>query len=118
MSTETIVYGIKNCDSVKAARKWLEARGIAHRFHDLRADGISKDQLQDWLDRVGPEQLINTKSATYRQLSPRDQQLATGRSAAAVVLANPTLIKRPVITRGEQLIIGFDETALDALDPA
>lgn len=115
MSTETIVYGIKNCDSVKAARKWLESRGIAYHFHDFRADGLSKDQLQDWLDRVGPEKLINTKSATYRQLSRRDQQLATGRLAAAVVLANPTLIKRPVVAHGEHLIVGFDETALAAL---
>lgn len=107
MSENTIVYGIKNCDSVKKARKWLESRDIAYTFHDFRADGLSKDLLQTWLDQLGAEAIINTRSTTWKQLSEKDQKLALGTQAAAVVLANPTLIKRPVLAKGDTLVVGL-----------
>jgi len=69
MSDKTVVFGIKNCDSVKKARKWFEERDIPYDFHDFRVDGLSKDQLQAWLDRVGAEVLINNRSTTWKQLN-------------------------------------------------
>ncbi len=107
MSDKTVVFGIKNCDSVKKARKWFEERDIPYDFHDFRVDGLSKDQLQAWLDRVGAEVLINNRSTTWKQLNEQDQKLAMGKNAAAVVLANPTLIKRPVVEMKGQLLVGY-----------
>jgi arsenate reductase len=107
MSDTTVLFGIKNCDSVKKARDWFDERGIAYHFHDFRVDGLSKDLLQSWLDRVGAEALINTRSTTWKQLSEKDQKLALGKTAAAVVLANPTLIKRPVVEMKGELLVGF-----------
>lgn len=111
MSDTTILYGIKNCDSVKNARKWLEAHDVAYHFHDFRADGLNKDLLQHWLNTVGAEKIINTRSMTWKQLNEQDRKLALGTNASAVVLANPTLIKRPILSVQDTLIIGplFDE---------
>lgn len=107
MSDTTVLYGIKNCDTVKKARTWLTERGVDFRFHDLRADGLNKPLLQSWLDQLGPEQLINTRSTTWKQLPAPDQALAISGTVTAVVLANPTLIKRPVLAHGETLLVGF-----------
>lgn len=107
MSDKTVLFGIKNCDSVKKARDWFEERGVAYEFHDFRVDGLSKDLLQSWLDRVGAETLINNRSTTWKQLNDKDQKLAMGKTAAAVVLANPTLIKRPVVEMKGQLLVGY-----------
>ena len=107
MSDKTVLFGIKNCDSVKKARKWFEERGVAYDFHDFRTEGLNKDQLQAWLDRVGPEVLINNRSTTWKQLNEQDRKLAMGKTFAAVGLANPTLIKRPVVEMKGQLLVGF-----------
>lgn len=107
MSDKTILYGLKNCDTVKKARQWLDAKGIQYRFHDFRADGLSKDQLQQWLGRIGSDTLINNRSTTWKQLTDQDKKLAMGEAASAVVLANPTLIKRPVLEHGEEIHVGF-----------
>lgn len=115
MSDKTILYGIKNCDSVKKARQWLEERGVEYHFHDFRGDGLSKDQLQLWLQRVGSETLINNRSATWKQLNEHDQKLAMGEMASAVVLANPTLIKRPVLEFGDHILVGFDADEYEKL---
>lgn len=107
MSDTATLFGIKNCDTVKSARSWLESNNIEYKFHDFRADGLSKDQLQAWIDQIGSDMLINKRSATWRQLNTKDQDLALGQIASAVVLANPTLIKRPVLQRDGDLLIGF-----------
>lgn len=107
MSDKTVLYGLKNCDSVKKARKWLEEKGIDYRFHDFRGDGLSKDQLQQWLARLGSEVLINNRSTTWKQLTDQDKKLAMGDTASAVVLANPTLIKRPVLEHGDKILVGY-----------
>lgn len=109
MSETTVLFGIKNCDSVKKAKKWLEEHNIEFTFHDFRLDGLSKDQLQEWLDKVGPDRLINKRSTTWKQLTEQDQRLASGTMASAVVLANPTLIKRPLIESRDKITIGFTE---------
>lgn len=108
MSDTTILFGIKNCDTVKKARKWLEGNDIPYEFHDFRADGLSKDQLQTWLDALGSDVIINTRSTTWKQLSQQDQSLAIGKAASAVVLANPTLIKRPVLEAKGTTLVGFN----------
>lgn len=115
MSETTVLYGIKNCDSVKKARKWLEAHQQDYTFHDFRADGLSKDRLQAWIDQIGADRLINTRSTTWKQLSARDQALALSKTAAAVVLANPTLIKRPVLEYAGQMQVGFTPEAYETL---
>lgn len=117
MSDKTILFGIKNCDSVKKARGWLTARGVAHDFHDFRVDGLNKTLLQTWIDLIGPEQLINKRSTTWKQLSSKDQSLTMSRTASAVVLANPTLIKRPILQNGQNLLVGFDADEYDKLYP-
>ncbi len=111
----TILFGIKNCDTVKKARKWLETHQIEYHFHDFKTDGLSKDQLQSWLDTLGAEELINTRSTTWRQLTQKDQELAMGKAATAVVLANPTVIKRPVLSHGDQTLVGFRQEAYESL---
>lgn len=108
MSGKNVLFGIKNCDTVKKARSWLEANSIEYRFHDLRADGLSKDQLQAWLDQVGAQVLINTRSTTWRQLNEKEQQMTMGDKASAIVLTNPVLIKRPVLMVGDQTLVGFN----------
>lgn len=115
MSDKTILYGIKNCDSVKKARQWLEEKGVEYHFHDFRGDGLSKDQLQLWLGRVGSQTLINNRSTTWKQLTEQDQKLAMGDTASAVVLANPTLIKRPVLEHGDQILVGFSPEEYEKL---
>ncbi len=117
MSDKTILYGIKNCDSVKKARAWLTARGVEHEFHDFRVEGLNKTRLQTWIDQIGPEQLINKRSTTWKQLSPKDQSLTLSRNASAVVLANPTLIKRPILQNGEVLLVGFEADQYARLYP-
>ncbi len=115
MSDKTILFGIKNCDSVKKARKWLEHHNIAHEFHDFRGQGLSKDKLQQWLDTVGPETLINTRSTTWKQLNDNDKALAMSKTATAVILANPTLIKRPVLESGDTTTVGFNEDSYNQI---
>lgn len=115
MSDKTILYGLKNCDSVKKARRWLEDKGVAYHFHDFRGDGLSKDQLQLWLARVGSETLINNRSTTWKQLNDADKKLAMSETASAVVLANPTLIKRPVLEYDDQMMVGFSPEEYEKL---
>ena len=101
------LYGIKNCDTVKKARQWLDQNGIAYRFHDFRADGLTLAQLHDFTNRADWSALLNRSSASWRQLSAEQQRDLTLEKAVALMLNTPTLIKRPVLDTGEQLIIGF-----------
>jgi Spx/MgsR family transcriptional regulator len=102
-----ILYGIKNCDTVKKARKWLETHNIDFRFHDFREDGLEADMVQQWLDELGWETLVNKRSTSWKQLS-EDARTAMDTSAAkAAILAQPTLIKRPLLDTGKERITGF-----------
>lgn len=105
----TTVYGIKNCDTVKKALKWLDKNNIAYRFHDLRQDGISKADLQQWTKAVDWEVLLNTRSTTWRQLPDEDKHDVDANKAITLMLANPTLIKRPIIISGKTTLVGFKE---------
>jgi arsenate reductase len=109
------VYGISNCDTVRAARKWLEARGVRHTFHDFRSEGVSEAQLRGWLSSDHGPLLLNRRSATWRKLSA-EQKTAAGSNPVPLFVESPTLIKRPVITDGATLFdVGFDPARLEAL---
>ncbi len=104
-----IVYGIKNCDTVKKARRWLEANDVAFTFHDFRADGLDKDTITSWLQTVSWEVLLNKRGTTWRKLDdPRKESLDEA-TAVELMLANPTLIKRPVVTIDQDCLVGFKE---------
>ena len=101
------LYGIKNCDTVKKARLWLDQNGIAYQFHDFRADGLTLAQLNVFATRVDWNTLLNRSSASWRQLSAEQQSDLTLEKAIALMLCTPTLIKRPILDTGDKLIIGF-----------
>lgn len=105
---EVKLYGIPNCDRVRRARRWLDGNGIAYRFHDVRRDGLDNGRLTAWVERAGWETLLNRKGATWRQLPPEKREDIDARAAQALMLAQPTLIKRPVLEAGGHLEVGFD----------
>ena len=112
------VYGIPNCDRVRAARKWLHRQAVEHRFHDIRADGLTRTQLQGWIARLGRDTLLNRRSATWRQLPKRARDGLTDAAAVDLLLAHPTLLKRPLLDIDGALRAGFDEAAwAQALEP-
>ena len=103
----TIIYGIKNCDTMKKARAWLDGRGIAYTFHDYKTAGIAKDKLKGWADEVGWETLLNRAGTTFRKLPDADKEGLNERGAIALMLAQPSMIKRPVLEAGGKLLVGF-----------
>ncbi|MDP2698094.1 ArsC/Spx/MgsR family protein [Thalassospira sp.] len=106
------IYGIKNCDTVRKALKWFEAEGVEHRFHDFRVDGITPAVIAGWLDEVGGAVLINRRGPSYRNLSDADKAVleqGDAQAAAAVLAANPTVIKRPVVDFGSVRVVGWDD---------
>ena len=105
-----VLYGIKNCDTVKKARRWLDDTGVAYQFHDFRSDGLTKDQVKHWLNNLGAETLVNKRSTTWKQLTDDDRAQALGDTAADVILAHPTLIKRPLLDTGPVLHCGFKDS--------
>ena len=101
------VYGIRNCDTVRAALKWLEARNVPHTFHDFRKGGVDEDELRRWLASAHGSKLLNKRSATWRKLG-EEQKAAAESDPAPLFLEPPTLIKRPVFTDGETILeVGF-----------
>jgi Spx/MgsR family transcriptional regulator len=104
--TQTL-YGIKNCDTVKKARNWLDQNGISYRFHDFRTDGLTPELLQHFADHLDWIKLLNRSSTSWRQLSAEQQSDLTQEKALQLMLTTPTLIKRPVLDAGDKLIIGF-----------
>ena len=107
-----IVYGIANCDSVKKARAWLTAQGLAHTFHDFKKQGVPADRLAAWCQAVGWEKLLNRQGTTWRKLDAGVQAgVCNAANAQAVMLANPSVIKRPVVewqTVASPITVGFD----------
>lgn len=104
----TTLYGIKNCDTVKKAKRWLDDEGVAYKFHDFRSDGLNKDTLEGWIEFVGFEKLMNNRSTTWRQLPSEDKDNLNEAKAVRLMLANPTLIKRPVLVADSEVIVGFN----------
>ncbi len=101
------IYGIRNCDTMKKARVWLDARGVAYDFHDYRTAGIDRVRLERWCKELGWETLLNRAGTTFRKLPDADKKVADARKAIALMLAQPSLIKRPVLDLGGRLLVGF-----------
>jgi arsenate reductase len=101
------IYGIKNCDTMKKARAWLDSHEIAYSFHDYKSEGIDKASLQRWVKSVGWETLLNRAGTTFRKLDDADKQDLNENKAIALMLAQPSMIKRPVLDVGGKLLVGF-----------
>lgn len=101
------LYGIPNCDTVKKARAWLDARGTAYAFHDYKKQGIDAGTLADWVDRVGWEPLLNRAGTTFRKLPDADKAGIDAVKAQALMLAQPSMIKRPVAVLPDRVLVGF-----------
>ena len=107
------VYGIRNCDTVRAALKWLEARQVPHTFHDFRKDGLAEGELRRWVASAHGPYLVNRRSVTWRKLDDAQKQQADS-DPVPLLLAHPTLIKRPVFTDGETVLdVGFSAASLE-----
>ncbi|WP_448548623.1 ArsC family reductase [Thalassotalea fusca] len=103
----TTIYGIKNCDTVKKALKWLDNNGISYQFHDLRVDGTSDDLIDDLVSKSAWSELINKRSTTYRNLPENIKNNLTDDAAKSAVIEQPTLLKRPLLLINNQLHVGF-----------
>ena len=104
------LYGIPNCDTVRKARKWLEAQGIDYAFHDYKKEGVDPDALERWVDRVSWEVLLNRRGTTFRKLDEGDKAEIDRDKALTLMEAHPSLIKRPVVEKGQRVLVGFTQS--------
>ena len=109
------LYGIKNCDTIKKARKWLEAHAIEYRFHDFRVDGLEPDLLDQWCQELGWELVLNKRGTTWRQLPDDTKNSVDETSAKRLMLESPAMIKRPVLDTGSERKIVFKEADYTSL---
>ncbi len=108
------MYGILNCDAVKKAKTWFAENNLEVTFHDYKKEGIDKKLLTAWCSKVGWQILINKKGTTWRKLSEAEQEAVTNKTAAiSIMLKNNSLIKRPVISFGEKIVVGYNQTELE-----
>src|ERR1700751_4937385 len=101
------IYGIKNCDTMKKARAWLDSHGVAYDFHDYKTAGIAKDRLERWSEKLGWEALLNRSGTTFRKLPDADKDGLNEKKGLALMVAQPSMIKRPVLDLGGKLVVGF-----------
>ena len=102
------IYGIKNCDTMKKARAWLDKHGVDYAFHDYKTAGIERAKLEGWAKKAGWETLLNRAGLTFKKLPDKDKESVTERKAIALMLAQPSMIKRPVLELpGGKLLVGF-----------
>jgi arsenate reductase len=102
------VYGIKNCDTMKKARSWLDRHGIGYSFHDYKISGIERERLERWAKKVGWEVLLNRAGTTFKKLADKDKVRLSETKAIALMLKQPSMIKRPVLDAGSgKLLVGF-----------
>jgi arsenate reductase len=110
-SKQITIYGIKNCDTMKKARAWLDGRGVGYVFHDYKSAGIDGATLERWAKAVSWEVLLNRAGTTFRALPEKNKEGLNERAAIALMLAQPSMIKRPVLDVGGRLIVGFKPEA-------
>ncbi len=103
----TVIYGIKSCDTMKKAFAWLEAHRIAYTFHDYKVAGIDKARLEGWVEKLGWETVLNRAGTTFKKLPDADKAGLTAKKAVALMLAQPSMIKRPVLEHKGKLLAGF-----------
>jgi len=104
------VYGIKNCDTMKKAFKWLDKHGVAYEFHDFKKLGVDGKTLATWSKKIGWETLLNRRGTTWRKLPDKLKDGINEKSALKIMQEQPSIIKRPVLKNGSTYIVGFDET--------
>ncbi len=109
------IYGIKNCDTMKKARAWLEARGVEYAFHDYKSEGISRTRLEAWARKAGWEVLLNRAGTTFRALPDNDRDAISEKKAIALMAAQHSMIKRPVLEVGGKIVVGFKPDVYDAV---
>jgi Spx/MgsR family transcriptional regulator len=107
VKTVTTLYGIKNCDTIKKARKWLTDNGIEYKFHDVRADGLDLASIDSWLEQADWETVLNRRGTTWRKLDSSVQESTNRENVSALLLEHPAMIKRPVLDRDGTITIGF-----------
>jgi len=110
-----VLYGIKNCDSVKKARNWLEDNRIDFDFHDFRTAGIDAAKVKSWIAEVGWQTVLNKRSTSWKQLDPQTRETMDDSSALSAIIDNPTLVKRPVLERGASVTFGFSASTYSTL---
>lgn len=110
------VYSLKNCDTCKKAIKWLDAKGVDYQNHDVRADGLEQGAVESIVEALGWETAINRRSTTWRGLDDAEKEGLDNAKAVALILENPTLMKRPVFVSGDSVIAGFDAKAQAAVE--
>ena len=103
------IYGIPNCDTMKKARRWLDANGLDYEFHDYKKLGVPENRLKTWVRQAGWETVLNKRGTTWRKLDESTRAAISDASAIDIMLENPSIIKRPVLESGELLLIGFRE---------
>ncbi len=103
------LYGIKNCDTVKKARAWLEAKKIEYYFHDYRVDGVTEKQIKQWIAELGLDAMVNKRSTTWKELDDKTKETLNEKTAVKIFLEHPTLIKRPLLDNGKVRYLGFKE---------
>jgi arsenate reductase len=108
------LYGISNCDTVKKARAWLAERGTIYAFHDYKKVGVDNQALDRWIAGAGWEALLNRSGTTFRKLGDADKANLDAKKARALMIAQPSMIKRPILERGDKLLIGFDPKKYEA----
>jgi arsenate reductase len=108
------IYGIKNCDTMKKARAWLDAHGVDYAFHDYKAEGVAKAKLNEWCKEHGWETLLNRAGTTFRALPDADKAGLNQAKAIALMLAQPSMIKRPVLDLGARRLVGFKPEIYEA----
>ncbi len=111
----TTLYGISNCDTIRKARRWLQANGIDYRFHDVRTDGVSKDMLNTWMQALDWELLLNRRSSSWRQLPTAMREQVDRKDALGLMLEHPAIIKRPVLEHNKRLHLGFSNEQYAAI---
>ncbi len=104
----TTLYGIKNCDSVKKARKWLDENNTDYQFHDFRETPIKQQQVKAWIAQLGWDTVVNKRSTSWKQLSEEQRNTMDAKSAIAAILDNPTLVKRPLLDINGDYTVGFN----------
>ena len=108
------MYGINNCDTIKKAKKYMEAQEVAFDFYDYKKEPVPQDLLKGWLEEFGWEVVLNKRGTTYRQLDKEDKEDIDNEKAFDLLVENPSMIKRPIFQSGEQALVGFQYSAFNA----
>ncbi|WP_439500492.1 ArsC family reductase [Aminobacter ciceronei] len=111
------MYGIKNCDTIKKARTWLEGHGVAYDFHDYKASGIDRKSLESWVKEFGWETVLNRAGTTFKKLPDAEKEGLDAEKAITLMLAQPSMIKRPMLDLGSHRLVGFKPEAYEAAVP-